>query len=214
MSNFGVSTLRVVNPYDPAFREARSAVGASELLQNAEDFRSLSDAIADCSLIVGTTAAQDRELQHPMRVLQEGARLIRKGLASGNVALLFGSEKHGLRNEELSHCHWLMHIPTRPGHLSVNLGQAVAVCVYEIVREGKIKPAPRAEKRATSEELDRLTAKLLESIRSSGWIKTGAEDTAEDKLRRLVRRLDVNSADAAVLTGMFHKINWKIHSEK
>jgi tRNA C32,U32 (ribose-2'-O)-methylase TrmJ len=78
MSNFGVSKLRVVNPFTPAFREAVSAVGAADLLQNAEEFSTVAEAIGDCSLVVGTTAAKDRELQHPLRVLQDGARIIRK----------------------------------------------------------------------------------------------------------------------------------------
>ncbi len=66
MSNFGVMHLRVVNPYDPSFREAQSAVGAADLLKNAEQFTSVAEAVADCSLVVGTTAARDRELQHSL----------------------------------------------------------------------------------------------------------------------------------------------------
>lgn len=213
MSNFGVLKLRVVNPFTPAFREAVSAVGAADLLQSAEEFSTVAEAIGDCSLVVGTTAAKDRELQHPLRVLQDGARIIRKRLASGNVALLFGSEKHGLRNEELSHCHWLMRIPTSPTNFSMNLGQSVAVCLYEIARSGKIAPEGKIEKRATSADLDRLTEIFLEAITVSGFIRHGAEALAEEKLRRLIRRLDINSPDGAVLTGMFRKILWKIHSK-
>ena len=108
MSNFGFPRLRVVNPYEVAFREARSAVGASALLAAAEEFKTVAEAVADCSLVVGTTAVARRELQHPLRRLEDGARLIRKQLASSRVALLFGSEKVGLRNEDLSQCHWLL----------------------------------------------------------------------------------------------------------
>src|SRR5271166_5449944 len=93
--------LRVVNPYELAFREARSAVGASALLANAEEYKSVAEAVADCTLVVGTTAVGHRELQHPLRRLEYGARLIRHQLArrgGGRVALLFGSEKVGLSN--------------------------------------------------------------------------------------------------------------------
>src|SRR5271157_2373476 len=118
MSNFGASHLRVVNPYELAFREARSAVGASALLANAEEYKSVADAVADCTLVVGTTAVGHRELQHPLRRLEYGLRLIRKQLVFGRVALLFGSEKVGLSNEDLSHCHWLMlHSHSRRTHL-------------------------------------------------------------------------------------------------
>src|ERR1700692_741576 len=93
MSNFGFRYLRVVNPYAPAFREARSAVGASELLAQAEEYESVAEAVAVCSLVVGTTAVRPRILQQPLYRLEQGGRLIRKGLVSGRVALLFGSER-------------------------------------------------------------------------------------------------------------------------
>src|SRR5690242_7946641 len=91
MANFGFSALRVVNPYDVAFREARSAVGAAPLLRAADQYSSVSDAVQDCTLVVGTTSGGNRELQHPMRRLEYGARLIRRALAKSPVALLFGS---------------------------------------------------------------------------------------------------------------------------
>ncbi|MCL4524728.1 MAG: RNA methyltransferase, partial [Acidobacteria bacterium] len=128
MSNFGFLRLRVVNPYDAAFREARSAVGASPLLANAEECSSIAEAVADCTLVVGTSAVGSRELHHPVRRLEDAARAIRRRLQSSRVALLFGSEKVGLSNEALSHCHWLLRIPTREEHRSLNLGQAVAIC--------------------------------------------------------------------------------------
>ena len=84
---------------------------------------------------MGTTAARNRKLEHELRPLEEGARLTRKELQSVRVALLFGSEKRGLSNHDLSYCHWLIRIPTREEHPSMNLGQAVAVCLYELVRE-------------------------------------------------------------------------------
>src|ERR1700674_5133422 len=135
MSNFGFPRLRVVNPYELAFREARSAVGASVLLASAEQYDTVPAAVADCTLVVGTTAVRHRELHHPVRRLEDGARLIRKRMGASCVALLFGSEKFGLSNEDLSHCHWLMRVPTREENISMNLGQAVAVCLYEVVRD-------------------------------------------------------------------------------
>ena len=69
MSNFGFSSLRLVNPYEPSFREARSAVGAVELLASAAEFKSVAEAVADCSLVIGTTALHNREVQHPVHRL-------------------------------------------------------------------------------------------------------------------------------------------------
>src|SRR5271163_1716118 len=166
MSNFGVLRLRLVNPYDAAFREARSAVGASELLAKAELYDDVGPAVADCRLVVGTTAGAKRDLQHRLLRLETGARAIKKQLKTGPVALLVGSERYGLSNEELSHCHWVMRIPTREEHGSMNLGQAVAVCLYELVRGGKKLPARAAllkqKKSPTSGEIERLTQMLLE----------------------------------------------------
>src|SRR5258708_37619596 len=170
MSNFGFFHLRVVNPYELAFREARSAVGASPVLTRAEEFKTVVEAVADCSLIVGTTAVGRRDPQHPVKRLEQAAPLIRKHAAGSRVALLFGSEKRGLSNEDLSHCHWLLRIPTREEPRSMNLGQAVAVCLYELGRDPPPVPQPEKHIDATAADLERLTALLLDALRSSGYL--------------------------------------------
>jgi len=210
MSNFGFAHLRVVNPYEVAFREARSAVGASAILANAEEYTTVADAVADCTLVVGTTAVRHRELQHPLRRLEYGARLIRKRLVADRVALLFGSEKVGLASRDLSHCHWLLRIPTREEHISMNLGQAVAVSLYELVRDVKAVQRPEKIQRATMREAERITAVLLDALRASGYVQPDAAAATEDKVRRLVRRLSLEAADAEVLLGMLRQVVWKV----
>ena len=210
MSNFGFSTLRLVNPYEPSFREARSAVGASDLLAGAEVYKSVAEAVADCSLVVGTTAGRNRELQQPLRVLAEGARLIRKRMASGRVAILFGSEKRGLANDDLAHCHWLMRIPTSEEHVSMNLGQAVAVCLYELAGGGKAVTTPEKLKFATAAQVERFTAVLLETLQASGYVKPQSGAATDAKVRRMVRRLNLTAEDSEVMTGMLRKILWRL----
>jgi TrmH family RNA methyltransferase len=212
MANFGFSRLRVVNAYDVAFREARSAVGAAPLLQAAEDYASLADAVADCLLVVGTTSVGHRELQHPLRRLEFGARVIRGALAHGPVALLFGSEKFGLTNDDLSHCHWLMRIPTVAGDLSMNLGQAVALCLYELSRNARAVAgsAPKAIARASAGETEQVTVLLLEILRRSGYVNPVTAASTEEKVRRLVRRLEIGGGDAPVLLGILRQILWKV----
>jgi|SRR5580698_4856647 TrmH family RNA methyltransferase len=213
MSNFGVRRLRVVNPYEVAFREARSAVGASALLAKAEEYVNVGDAVADCKLVVGTTAAGRRELQHRLLRLDGGGRLIKQQLKTGPVALLFGSERYGLSNEELSYCHWVMRIPTREEHGSMNLGQAVAVCLYELVRGQKataVKVAGKKKKSPSSGSIERLTQVLLGVLNTSGYIKPRAV-AADEKLRRLIRRMELNANDAEVLLGMMRQIAWKLN---
>jgi tRNA/rRNA methyltransferase len=212
MSNFGFFHLCVVNPYQPSFREARSAVGASSVLANAEQCKSVAEAVAECTLVVGTTAVGHRNLQQPVRRLAQGARLIRKRLGSSPVALLFGSEKTGLSNRDLSHCHWLMRIPTREPHRAMNLGQAVAVCLYELVRDAKAALHPEKSKLASSGELDRITGLLFETLLASGYVKPRATAVTEDKLCCLVRRLRLPASDAELWLGMLRQIAWKLRS--
>jgi len=203
MSNFGFSRLRVVNSYQLAFHEAQSAVGAGELLRDAVECANVPDAVADCSLLVGTTAVGSRQVEHPVHRLEAGSRLIRDHITSGSlVALLFGSEKRGLSNNDLSYCHWLMRIPTRPEHISMNLGQAVAVCLYELARS-ESQPTPvKIAPQATGAELARLEQALLEALHASGYVKPGAEAATEERARRLIRRMQLNSDDAETWTGM------------
>ena len=210
MSNFGFSHLRVVNPYQVAFREARSAIGASEVLASAQEYLTVADAVADCALVVGTTSGARRGLCHPLRRLELGARLIRKHLPADRVALLFGSEKVGLSNRDLSHCHWLLRIPTREQHASMNLGQAVAVCLYELARDARKAGPLREEDSATAGEIERITSMLLEVLRDSGFIGRHRAAQSEEKARRLVRRLHLPARDAEVWMGMYRQILWKL----
>ena len=211
MANFGFSQLRVVNPYEVAFREARSAVGAAPLLRSAEECPTVTEAVADCRLVVGTTSVGHRELQHSIRRLELGGRLIQRALARGPVALLFGSEKYGLSNEDLSHCQWLMRIPTVSENLSMNLGQAVSLCLYELVRDAKAVTArPEKIKPASAAENEQITTLLLEALRKSGYVNPVTAASTEEKVRRLVRRLNVGARDAPVLLGMLRQILWKL----
>jgi tRNA/rRNA methyltransferase len=211
MANFGFSRLHAVNPYDVAFREARSAVGAAPLLQTAEDFSTVAAAVADCRLVVGTTSVGHRELHHPIRRLEFGARLIRRRLETGPVALLFGSEKYGLSNDDLSHCHWLMRIPTAGQDLSMNLGQAVALCLYELARDPQAASArPERSKPATAAELEQAARMLLEALERSGYVNPLTSATTAEKVRRLLLRLRISAHDAPVLMGMLRQILWRL----
>ena len=210
MSNFGFSRLRVVNPYEIAFEEARSAVGATNLLKTAERFRIVADAVADCSLVVGTTAARNRKLDHELLPIEKGAAAIRK--RAGRIALLFGSEKRGLSNADLSHCHSVLRIPTEKSHPSMNLGQAVAICLYELVRSGNIAAKNQKYPLANSASLDRLTELLSDALNFAGYMSTGAGAISEQKMRRFVRRLHLSEEDATLLSGMLRQMLWKMQS--
>jgi len=234
MSNFGFRHLRVVNPYDVAFEGARSAVGAAEVLASAEKYETISEAVADCSLVVGTTAVGPRDLQHPLQRLEAGAPLIRSHLFSvsdpssrnkgpssdqasasgGACALMFGSEKYGLSNKDMSHCHWLMRIPTREEHFSMNLGQAVAICLYELIRAPAAMPEPEKGSPASAAEVERIHETLLTALRASGYPKLNTSDTFEGAVRRLVVRLRLQSGDAEFLLGMLRQMVWRMKTKE
>ena len=212
ISNFGFQHLRVVKPYEAAFREARSAVGAADVLASAQEFATIAEAIADCTLVVGTSAMRAREAQHDVRTPEDGAAAVRQEMKKGRVALLFGSEKVGLSTQDLSHCHFILRIPTREEHGSMNLGQAVAVCLYEIARQQSSRTASKRSSKlsANAGELERLTEVLLDVLRASGYLKPPVSAATEEKIRRLVRRLNVQEEDAQVLLGMLRQVKWKV----
>jgi TrmH family RNA methyltransferase len=226
MSNFGFFRLYLVNPFEPSFREAKSAVGAAELLANAQVFATVGEAVADCTLVVGTTAVGRREIRHPLKFLEEGARAIQKHLRprksgraakagkKSEVAILFGSEKFGLSNEDLSHCNWLLRIPTRDEHRSMNLGQAVAICLYELARNPKRAATLEKTNPATAGDIDRVADLLLDALQLAGSLDSRSAVTTGQKLRRLMRRHNLTAEDAKFWLGMFGQITYKLKQGK
>ena len=215
MSNFGVTRLRLVAPYDLAFQEAKSAVRSQYILENAEVCDTVASAVADCSLVVGTTAVGNRDLHLPLHRLEAAADLIKTHLETSPVALLFGSEKFGLSNDDMSHCHFLFRIPTRQEHGSMNLGQAVAICLYELRRSAEAVPfrfdSPAlVSADVSAESFETLTVLLLDLLTRSGYVNERTSKSTELKIRRLVRRLGVPASDAETWLGIFRQILWKI----
>ncbi len=221
MSNFGCVDLRVAAIYYKDFRKATSAVGPSaELLQSARDFDTLAEAVADCTLVVGTTGAVGRDFDQPYERLEQSAARMRAAMSAGErVALLFGSEKFGLSNDDMSHCHALVRIPTREEHASMNLGQAAAVCLWELARvplTGELEAAPhpkdlRARRPPAAGELDRLTSLFEETLLASGYPAMHTRHRAR-QLRILARRLGIPAGDAEHWTGFLRQILWKLRS--
>jgi TrmH family RNA methyltransferase len=214
MRNFGFSDLRVVAPYELSFREAQSAVNAQEILATAQVFASVPEAVADCSLVVGTTVGRSRDLQQAIHPLQKGATLVRKQAQQTRVALVFGSEKRGLSNDDFSYCNWLVRIPTRDSHPSMNLGQAAAVCLWELSRvAAKVERREVTQSSATAKEYQRITDVLTKLLSESGYIYPQAQASTELKIRRLIRRAHMNSEDAQMWLGMLRQILWKLRAQ-
>lgn len=219
MQDFGFTDLRVVNEFTPPFEaaqlEAKSAVGARQVMAAARQFDALAPAIADCTLVVGTTAIGGRELQRRICALQDTAPEMQRALGEteGRVALLFGSEKTGLTNDQLSHCQRLLTIPLfapeGERHLSMNLGQAVAVCLYELSRAGfedaralpEVQFAP-----ANGDDRERLTERLLAVMEATGYARRFPANAREHVVRQLAQRLATTHDEAATWMGLFRMI--------
>ncbi len=224
MHDLGFADLRVVNEFPVPFAAAKSAVDAASVLHAAKEVGSVAEAVADCTLVLGTSAVGERVLEHPLYALADAGERIAQtlgGQETARVALLFGSEKTGLSNQELSHCHALLTIPMNPRsgdrHLSMNLGQAVAVCLYELVRRrdagtgsGEV-PLIVEDDAALAGDLERLTALLGEVFERSGYNRRHPANARAANVRRLVRRMALSRTDAAVWSGvlrqMLHALN-------
>ena len=212
MANFGLNDLRVVNPYEKAFHEAVSAVGGVGVLRDAKVFDNVGSAVADCDHVVGTTANQKRDVALPLDRLDSGIERIRN--RPGKTALLFGSEKFGLSNDEMSFCHALIRIPTVPETPSMNLGQAVAVCLYELIRSSETPaPTPPFGRPVTGEDATQITRMLLETLEVSGYTNRITATSTERKIRAFVRRMKLTSRDVPLVLGIFRQILWKINEK-
>jgi TrmH family RNA methyltransferase len=213
MANFGFSDLRIANAYTESFRRARSAVGASEILNRAREYPSLAEAVADCTLVLGAAMPERRQPAHIAYSPASCRPVVADHLsqsAAHRVAVLFGSEKTGLGNGDLSHCHALLSIPTLPAQPSMNLGQAVAVCLYALAGLEAAAPMPTESAPAAADaELSRLTQSLLDLLHATGYLRD--DGVKNEAAARLVRRLHLSSTDCMLLLGMFRKIlaAWK-----
>ena len=241
MANFGFTDLAVVAPHEPLWRGVRSAVGAPDLLVSAQVFETLADAIADCTLVLGTGTLTYRKPEQPVVSLPELPPLIRSELARtdlariraihpqshgaqhSTIALVFGQEKHGLTSEDLCRCHRLIEIPTDPRQPSMNLGQAVAVCLYEIATRVPLQTAPAPaqpatdslpaaplEPASTSANLDRLAGVIEETMLAAGYSPLGMQNANRRDFRLLLRRLAPGASDTRRILGLFRRILFRL----
>ena len=220
MANFGFTRLTVVAPFEAHWREAKSAVGAPDLLRNARETSMLADAVAACAFVVGTGTLQHRKPEQEVVCLTDlPKRLTAESVREGRIALVFGPEKHGLTREDLSYCHCLVEIPTDARQPSMNLGQAVAVCLYELSRSANaqagrhLDPAEYAAETspaAVSGMLDRLVEAVEETMRAADYSPKIMEAANRHDLRLLVRRLHWSEADVRRALGIFRRILWRL----
>jgi tRNA/rRNA methyltransferase len=211
MKNFGFTELAVVAPFALTWNEAVSAVNADDVLKRAIRFDSLAEAIADCTFVVGTADRTRIAGKHRMYTPRDLSADLSP--ADHRLALVFGSEKHGLTNNELVACHRTMSIPTASDCPSMNLGQAVAVCCYELTRA--VTPEPKRttnQHLATAGEIETSLQLLLEVLREVKFVLPHTEAATTAKLRQRWLQLGLTPRDVHLLCGVLRQIQWQLSS--
>ncbi|MBL0059246.1 MAG: RNA methyltransferase [Elusimicrobia bacterium] len=215
MANFGFNDLVVVKPFAPVWRETTSAVGAEQLVREARAFSSIDEAIADCHLVVGTTALRARRLERPVVSLPNLADYLaredpspwrKKRGETFQTAILFGPEKTGLSTPYLERCHFWLTIPTDPACPSMNMGQSVALCAYEWARSLHRlapRPLPGPSSLATTGDLDRLVRQVMDLFEAADYLPFLPRSSQERKVRRLFQRWRIHRQDVQLMHGLF-----------
>lgn len=205
MKNMGLSELHLVRPKAFPHAEATArASGADDVLEAARVHEEFADAIADCGLVVGTSARQ-RHLPWDLVEPRECAQQIASAAQVGNVAVVFGSEKYGLSNEDLARCNRLVTIPTATEYASLNLAMAVQVVAYELWlarRPGAPLPQAPEVPHATADEMTRLYdhfERVLEEIDFRD--RTGGGHLMA-RIRRLFNRARLDQNEMNILRGI------------
>ena len=205
MKNMGLTELHLVRPKSFPHAEATArASGADDVLDAARVHEEFADAIAECGLVVGTSSRQ-RYLSLELVEPRECAQHVARAAQTGNVALVFGSEKYGLTNEELARCNLMVTIPTAPGYASLNLGMAVQLIAYEVwlaMRPGAPLPPPQEVPSATADEMVRLYEHIERVLEEIDFRDRTGGGNLMARIRRLFNRARLDQNEMNILRGI------------
>lgn len=212
MRNMGLSDLALVRPEadvaDP--RAALLATHSQDLLENAHIVTDLGHAVADCAFVAGTSARtgglfRKQTVGTPEMIMPQLCR----NLATHKIALVFGSETNGLENEEVARCHYLIHIPTSDFHMSLNLSQAVAICLYELrkfwLSQNEIVSQIDV---ADFQMQERAYRHLQEALERIHFLYEPKGDSLMHALRHWLGRAQPSRTEINILHGLARQILW------
>ncbi len=215
MKNMGLSRLVLVDPEDfPSPNAVARASGATDILDSARVVATLEEALAGCSLVLGTSA-RDRRIPWPLLDPRECASVsVEQSVGGGEVALVFGREYAGLTNEELQRCQYHVHIPSDPQFSSLNLAAAVQVLTYEVrmawlAAEGRPTKVEKLETTAmldaqpvTVDELENYFGHLEQTLVDIGFLDPAKPRHLMPRLRRLYGRSGISKLEMNILRGI------------
>jgi len=223
MKNFGLEDFVLVAAYEPVWLDARAAPGARDLLQTARVVPRLRDALEDRTFVLGTSSLARRRPVQTIFSLSQLGGILKRRKAPQRLAILFGSEKTGLSNRDLGHCHAVLRIPTEEGAPSMNLGQAVAVCCYELAQslKGRGKPQEVSMRMATSSasggatvgEVNRLVEAVERLLGEKSGNRAGRLGGRSAQLRELCLRCPLQSQDVTLLLGVLRDLAWRMRQQ-
>lgn len=209
MANMGLSDLVLAGAgtFDP--QEARKmACWATDILESCRRVNTLAEALADCALVFGTTSRVGLYRQHT-RPPRDWAASILGTAHVGRVALLFGPEDDGLSNEELAQCHHLIRIPSSPAYTSLNLAQAVMICIYELyTASNTFEPLPEKSPLAASSMKERMFAMWEQVLLEIGFMEPAKAQHMMLGLRRVFARGAQSEDDVRILMGIARQTSW------
>jgi len=212
MGNFGLSDLRIVRPYMPVWRDAVSAVGVNDIMQNAQLFDSLDAALADTHFSLASTALRNRVIKQEIITLPRlNARL--KTVREGLTALVFGNEKSGLSGDDIARCDAVLNIPTTAKQPSINLAQAVILTCYELAQGSAFKPLRTASDNFTAptDAQKEIVVGAVDALFEKIDFKTDfSSDQRKTLLRHILARTGIDRWQLFFLKTLVEKITQKL----
>ncbi len=206
MKTMGLEDLWLVDPAQFPHPEATAlASGASDVLEKAHVVSTLAEAVAGCALVLGSSARLRTALYWPVLTPREAAPKLLEASSDAPVAVVFGTERTGLTNEEFERCNALIHIPANPAYESLNLSQAVQIVAYEL-RLAMDLPPPEARRLvplAPAEELERLNAHLSQVLTAVEFTDRAGGGHLERRFARIFGRAELDQHEVNMLRGLF-----------
>lgn len=208
MKNMGLRRLKLVSPQEYMSEECRMMAGkAVHLVEEAQLYTSLNEAISEQNLIIGTTSSRSRRKRQSVYTPREIGKIVRKYARSQRVALLFGPERRGLSDTQLAKCHYVLSVPTDPEYPVLNLSHAVMILAYEIY--GAVHPKRSQSKELASdqtrEQMFRHVERVLIDI---GFLSSHHPKHIMGSIRRLLGRAELSSRDIKIIRGVMAQMKW------
>jgi len=209
LKNLGFSRIAIVAPRcDPRGEDARRmAVDAADLLERVTVHEGLDGALAGARTVVGTSARTGRHRRPHFR-LDELAPSLGEMVAAEGLALVFGREAHGLRDDELDRCTHLVHFPAAEEYPSFNLAQSVLLAAYEVRRACLAPPPAAVEVPAEHRSREAMYAQLAGALEAIGFFGGQTREVMRRRLRRMLGKASLTEDEVRILRGIARQVLW------